>query len=73
MTRERINRILELREMLLSFQTGLKLVNAAVVCAILDSIPYLEPSSDTTEPSYLKLETVLKCFFVDLYVYIVMK
>ena len=34
-TRERISRILELREMLLSIQTGLSLVNAAVVCAIL--------------------------------------
>ena len=38
MTRERISRILELREMLLSFQTGFNLVNAAVVCAILESI-----------------------------------
>ena len=37
-TRERISRILELREILLSFQTGLNLVNAAVVCAILESI-----------------------------------
>ena len=34
-TMERISRILELREMLLSFQTGFNLVNAAVVCAIL--------------------------------------
>ena len=32
-TRERISRILELREILLSFQTGFSLVNAAVVCA----------------------------------------
>ena len=37
-TRKRISRILELREILLSFQTGLNLVNAAVVCAILESI-----------------------------------
>ena len=37
-TRERIRCILELREMFLSFQTGLSLVNAAVVCAILESI-----------------------------------
>ena len=44
-TRERISRILELREILLSFQTGFSLVNAAVVCAILESIPGLEPSS----------------------------
>ena len=34
-TRERINRFFELREVLLSFQTGFNLVNAAVVCAIL--------------------------------------
>ena len=36
-TRERINRILELREILMSFQTGLNFVNAAVVCAILEN------------------------------------
>ena len=44
--------------MLLSFQTGFSLVNAAVVCAILASISGLEPSSVITEPSYLKLVTV---------------
>ena len=38
MTRECISRILELREILLSFQTGFNLVNAAVICAILESI-----------------------------------
>ena len=58
-TRERISRILELREILLSFQTGFSLVNAAVVCVILESIPGLEPSSVITEPRYLELETVL--------------
>ena len=57
-TRESISRILELREMLLSFQTGFNLANAAVVCAILESISGLEPSSDTTEPMHLKLVTV---------------
>ena len=36
--------------MLLSFQTGFNLVNAVVVCAILESISGFEPSSDTTEP-----------------------
>ena len=36
-TRERISRIVELREILLSFQTGFSLVNAAVVYAILQS------------------------------------
>ena len=36
-TRERISRILELREKLLSFQTGFSFVNVAVACAILES------------------------------------
>ena len=36
--KERISLILELREMLLSFQTHFNLFNAAVICAILDSI-----------------------------------
>ena len=60
-TRERISRISELREVLLSFRTGLHLVNAAVVCAILEIISGLEPSSVKTEPWYLKLVTV-SCF-----------
>ena len=38
-TRERISRI---------FQTGFNLVNAAVVCAILEGISGLEPPSDIT-------------------------
>ena len=46
-TRERISRILELREVL-SFQTGFILVSAAVACAILESISGLKPSSVTT-------------------------
>ena len=54
MTRERISRILELREMLLSFQAGFNLLNAVVVSAIQESISGFEPSSDTTEPKYLK-------------------
>ena len=57
-TRERISRIVELRETLRSFQTGFSLVNAAVVCAILESTSGLEPSSDTTEPRHSKLVTV---------------
>ena len=57
-TRERISRILELREILLSFQTSFNLVNAAVVCAILESISGLEPSAAITEPRSLKLVTV---------------
>ena len=47
--RERIRRILELREILLSIQTGFNLVNVAVVCAIVESISGLEPSSVITE------------------------
>ena len=57
-TRELISHILELREILLSIQTGFSLVNAAVVCAILESISGLEPSSVITEPRYLNLVTV---------------
>ena len=57
-TKERIIRILELREIFVSFQTGLNLVNAAVVCATVESISGLEPSSDVTEYRYLKLVTV---------------
>ena len=57
-TRDRISRILEPTEVLLSFQTGFNLVSAAVVCAILESIPGLEPSSVISEPRYLKLVTV---------------
>ena len=47
-TRERISHILELRGILLSFQTGFNLVSAATVCAILDHISGLEPSSVIT-------------------------
>ena len=57
-TREHISCISELREILLSFQTGFNLVNAAVVCAILESISGLEPSSVITKPRYLKFVTV---------------
>ena len=58
MTRECINRILELREILLSFQTDFNLVNAAVVCAILESISGFEPLSVIIGPRCLKLMTV---------------
>ena len=57
-TRKRIRRIVELREILLSFQTAFNHVKAAVVCAVLKSISGLEPSSVITEPRYLKLVTV---------------
>ena len=57
-TRERFSRILELREILLSFQTDFSFVNAAAAFAILESISGLEPSSFITESRYLKLVTV---------------
>ena len=58
MTRERISRILELKEILLSIQTGFSLVSAAVACAILESISDLKLSPVITEPTCLKLATV---------------
>ena len=57
-TKVRISRILELREILLSLQTCFNLVNAVVACAILESISGLKPSSVINEPLYLKLVTV---------------
>ena len=64
-TREHVSRILELRVILLPFQTVLNLVSAAVACAILESISGLEPSSFITEPRYLKLVTVSSfCLFI---------
>ena len=57
-TRERISRILEPTEILMSIQTGFSLVNAAVACAIPESISGLEPSSVITESRYLKLVAV---------------
>ena len=56
--RERISHILELIEIFLSFQTGFNLVNAAVVCAIKETIWGFEPLSVITEPRYLKIVTV---------------
>ena len=53
-TREHISLILELREILLSFQTGFSLVNAAVFYAFLESISGLESSPVITEPRYWK-------------------
>ena len=60
-TRKRISRILEMREILLLFLTGFHLVNAAIACAILESISGLEPSS---ECRYLKLLSIylVLCF-----------
>ena len=42
----------------MSLQIGFIFVSAAVACAILKTISGLEPSSETTAPSYLKLVTV---------------
>ena len=67
--RERLSCISELREMLLSLQTGFNLVNAAVICAFLESVSGLESLSDTTEPRYLKLVTVPSfCLFTLIFV-----
>ena len=56
---------MKLREILLSFQTGFNLVSAAVVCAVLESISGLEPSSVITEPRFLKLVIVsIFCPFI---------
>ena len=46
---------MELREILFSIETGFSLVNAAVVCAVLESNSALEPSSVITEPRYLQI------------------
>ena len=68
-TRERISRIVAKREILLSIKTGFSLVNAAVVCAILESISGLEPSSVITEHRYLKFVTVSRsCPFTLIFV-----
>ena len=56
-TRERISHIFELREILLSF-SSFNLVNTAVVCAILEGISGLEPSSVITDPRYFKLLSI---------------
>ena len=50
----RFSHTLELKEILLSFQTGFSHGNAPVVCAVQESISGLEPSSVITEPRYLK-------------------
>ena len=58
MRKERIGRILKLRELFLSFEIGLNLDSVAVVSAILESISSLEPSLIITEHRCLKLVTV---------------
>ena len=63
-TREHISHILAMRKMLLSFQNGFNLISAAVIYVILENISGLAPSSDTTDPRYLKLVTVSSfCLF----------
>ena len=67
--RKRVSRILELRETLQSFQTGFNLVSATDVCAVLETISGLEPSSVITEPRYLKPVTVSSfCPFTSIFV-----
>ena len=51
-TKEHISRILELREMLLSFKIAFNLVNTTVVRATLESISGLDPSLITSELNY---------------------
>ena len=53
MIREHTSCILDLTEMLLSFQTGFNLVKTAVVCAILEIISGLEPLSLITNPRHM--------------------
>ena len=52
--KERIGRILKLRELFLSFEIGLNLDSVAVVSAILESISGLEPSLIIAEHRCLK-------------------
>ena len=54
----RISLIFKLSVMFLPFQIGLRFVMAAVVFAILERIAGLDPSSESTDPRYLKLLTV---------------
>ena len=56
-TRKHISCILELREILLSFQTGFNLVNVAVVCAILQSV--YDTINVLKKASYVTLEMSL--------------
>ena len=69
-TRERISRILELREILLSFQTGLNFVSAAVVCAILENISGLEPSSVINDFFFLQTNKKRRPIFLN-YCYLI--
>ena len=58
MTRERISFTFDPRDTLLSLQMGFSFVRAAVACVDLERISGLKPSSETTDPRYLKLVTV---------------
>ena len=51
---------------MLSFRIGFSLVSPTVVCAFLEMISGLDPSSVTTEPRYLKQDTVSKSIRTDL-------
>ena len=58
MTRERISFTFDPRDTLLSLQRGFSFVRAAVVCAIIERISGLEPSSETIAPRCFKHATV---------------
>ena len=58
MAGDRISLILDQRVMFLPFHNSFGLVSIALVWAILEIISGLDPSSVTTEPRYLKLDTV---------------
>ena len=63
MTNAGISLTLDSRAKLLYFQIGFSLqVSAAVVCAMLEIISALDPSSVTAEPRYLKLGILFLVF-----------
>lgn len=64
MTKDRISLIFELIEMFLLFHIGFNFVSAAVVCAILERISGLDPSSVIIPPKYLKLVTGSSCLLL---------
>ena len=70
-TRERISRILELREiMLFSFQSGFNLVNVAVVCAIMRIFQVRNPRQINSPAHVLEAGDCLKLLsiYFDLFV-----
>ena len=68
MTRGRISFTFDPTDMLLSLRMGFSFVIAAVACAILERISFLEPASETITPMCLKLVTVSS--FCPFYLYL---